>query len=441
MSRHAEPVTSSRNTVVRRASPLDWLQVAIVLVVLVTVLLWRPLTTRDGFYAPADLSQETAVLRTVPSGQQVGNAALGVLGSEVLPSQLFDAEEVRHGHLPLWNPYEGSGVPQLADGEAAPLSPFNVPYAVFSLRVALVVSVAMVLMASGLFTYGLARHLGAGHLGAMVGAIGFAFAGVNLVWLQSTVSAAAALLPAIAWATLGVVDAHSRPRRVLATVALAAAVGVSLLSGHLAITLYALVGATALAIGRLLVARLSARSILRRVGLLAVGATGGVCLAAIQVLPTLEYLANRSPRGQQPLLLDGRLAGLAAFPFLNGSSFGSNRTGVIPILVPYARVVGVYLGAGLVLLGIVGWLVLLRERRVLAGVLAGLAAMWMVLVFDVAGLGRRVMELPGVDMASALRSIPLWALGMSLLAAHGVDAVQHSLVEGRLARRQAVIDV
>jgi hypothetical protein len=423
-----------------RASVAEWLQVLLMLVVFVTLFLWKPITSRD-YYAPADLSQATTVLRTTPAARPVSNSELGEVSSNILPWQMFDAAQVKKGELPLWNPYNESGIPHLANGQSAPLSPFNAPFYVLSLRAALIVSVAMVLMAAGLFTYGLARHLGAAHLGGLVAAVGFAFAGVNIVWLRWPIAAAASLLPAIVWTALGVVDASTRRRRWLAAAALAVAVAVSLVSGRPETTFYSLVGATVLVVGRFVLARMSRSAILRRIGVLVGAVVGGMCLAAVQVLPTLEYVSHRASSGQRQAFVGAKFAGLLAFPFANGSPFGTNRSGVLPIVIPYIKGVELYMGAGFVFLAIVGWLAVARQRRAVAAVMAVLGVLWVLFIFDAAGFGRLVTRLPGLDGAVSLRSIPLWALAISLLAAHGTTAVRHALVEGRLARRRAVIDI
>lgn len=409
----------------RRARRLEWFQAVALLSLCVLVFLWKPLTS-GGYYAPGDLSQAAQVLRTTPPNSQVSNAVLGDVTNDILPWQVWNADQIRQGKLPLWNPYNGSGVPHLANGQAAPFSLFNLPFYVFSIRVALLVSAAMILMISGLLTYGLARYLRIGHLGSVAASIGFAFAGINIVWLRWPIVAAAALLPGIVWMACVVIDAEVTRRRLSGAVGLAATVAVGLLSGHPETTFYALAGSAVFVIFRLLAKRVDLKRSVGRLAALAGSVILGVCLAAVQILPTLEYVAHRAPSGDRQAFADKEIAGLLAFPFLEGSPFGRQRARILPIAVPYTKGVGMYIAAGFMLLGLVGFVSLVRRRKRIGTALAALGVAWLLFIFDIGGFGRLITRLPGIKLAMALRSIPLWALAISLLCGMGVDVTRQS---------------
>ncbi len=430
--------SSARPAPRRRPAWLEWVQAGVLLGICVTAFLWKPITS-DGYYAPGDLSQSTPLLRTTPAGARVSNPLLGDVSSEIIPWQEFNASQIRSGNLPLWNPYNGSGAPHLGNGQAAPFSLYNAPFYVLSLRLALVVSVAMVLFTSGLLTYGLARHLGIGHLGGLVAAIGFSFAGVNLVWLHWTVTAAASFLPGIAWMACVLIDTGFNRRGLLAATGLAAMVALSLFAGHPETTFYSLAAAGLLCLYRLFSSRRTLKEAGIRVAAAAAAVGLGVAVAAIQVLPTLEYVANRAPSGNRQAFVDTKVAGLFAVPFLDGSPFGSHRSQVVSIGIAYIKGVELYLSAVLVMLALVGLTLLIRRRR-RALLLAGLGLIWVLFVFDIGGFGRLVAKLPVLQLAIALRSIPVAALAVSILAGVGTDATRR-LSMGSAARRRVLVDV
>jgi hypothetical protein len=438
------PETSSRPAPTERRAGrsrlVDWGQAVVLLLLFVTVFLWKPLSS-GGYYAPGDLSQGSAVLRTTPPSYVVRNAALGDVSSDIVPWQMYDASEVRHGHLPLWNPYDSSGVPHLANGQAAPFSPVNAMFYVFSIRVSLVLGAAMVLTLSGVLTYGLARYLGLGHLAGMAAMVGYVFAGANVVWLLWPITAAAAFLPGIAWMACVVVDPGSRRRRLLGATGLAAAVGVSLLCGHPETTFYAVGGSVLLALVRLVMRRPDRRAALIRVGALVGGIAVGGLVAAVQIVPTFEYLAHRAPSGQRQAFVDLRYAGVSALPFVKGSPFGVNRSAVLPVVIPWAKSIELYMAAAFLVLALVGIVALFRRSTALGAVVTVVSVGYVVFIFNVAGIGKLLTKLPGLDVAMALRSIPLFAIGVALLAGVGIDRARRSVSADAPTRRAVVIEV
>lgn len=134
-----------------RVSIRDWLWATAILTSMVVVFLWTPLTS-NGFYAPGDLSQSVPLLRTAPSDFQVGNMMLGDVSSDIVPWKMFNREQIRDGRLPLWNPYNESGVPHLANAQSEVFSPFNLPFFLLPLKLALIASVALGLLTAGLAT-------------------------------------------------------------------------------------------------------------------------------------------------------------------------------------------------------------------------------------------------------------------------------------------------
>jgi hypothetical protein len=410
----------------------------VLLLLCITVFLWKPISS-GGYYAPGDLSQATPVLRAETGDLQPGNGLLGDVAHDIVPWHLFDKAEIRDGKLPLWNTYNGSGVPHLANAQSAVFSPYTAPFYVFGTRAALLASTAMMLMVSGLLTYGLARRLGLGHLAGMAAAIGFTFAGINIVWMLWTVTPAASFLPGIVWMTCVVVDGKRRRPLLLGIAGLAALVALSLLSGHPETTAFAIAGSLVFA-GFLLWSKRStlARAV-RRLGMFAGGVALGAGLAAVQVLPLVEYVHHRAPSGQRQAFMHSDLAGLLAFPFFYGSPFGSRRDRVLAEAIPYIKSVGIYMAGALVVLALVGYLSFARRRRWPALAMGAFGVAWVAVVFDVGEIGRHVTRLPGLDLAMALRSVPLWGLAIALLGSFGIEVTRRAIDSTPTTRRRVLV--
>ena len=100
--------------------------------------------------------------------------------------------------LPLWNPYNFSGTPHLANFQSAVFSPFNLIFFLlpFSLSWSLLIFLQPLLAASFLFFY--LDNLKLNKKASLFGAISFAFSGFSIAWIQwGNILATAMWLPLI----------------------------------------------------------------------------------------------------------------------------------------------------------------------------------------------------------------------------------------------------
>jgi len=230
-----------------------------------------------------------------------------------VPLRVAEAQMVRSGYLPLWNPYIFGGMPMLAAAQGGFLFPLNWFYLVFSPAVAtdLMVISAYVLAASGAYFY--ARRTGTSIAGAMVTSLiwqsgGFLIGQISHINIVHT----AALLPWVLWAIERYVSNGSRARGAL----LALLVALQAFAGHQQTLLYSLMLVASYAI---VMALADLKNRKRYLSSLAF-TSAGVLLAAVQIVPTFELLRN-SPRA------------VATYDFF--SSFSMPRSFVATFLAPY----------------------------------------------------------------------------------------------------------
>jgi hypothetical protein len=233
----------------------------------------------------------------------------GDFTDQYYPLQLFAARELAAGRLPAWDPYINAGQPGLADIQTGTFYPLNllanlilivlgVPFSLDVLTMQIILHFSL----ASLFTYLFARHL-ARRAGARIPAARFAGAVAALTFTYSgyltsfpvqqlTILQTAIWLPLV----LLFVDRayhhpHPRPQILMAGLALACA----LLAGHPQTALYVVYAIVAYGLFLCCVPRVPFRAsrLLPLILILALG----VALAAIQLLPTLAFIARSTRAG------------------------------------------------------------------------------------------------------------------------------------------------
>lgn len=192
------------------------------------------------------------------------------------------------GRLPLWNPYVLFGAPLLANGQAAPFSPFTL-FAVL-IGGAWGMSLAMLakLWIAGAGTYVFLRRLGVGGLGAVLGGLAFATSSFMIIWLHGQGSSVAALLPWVFAAAEWYIQAPRGRRLAL----LAAAIGLQFLGGQPDSSLYLCLGVAIYGI-----VRCAPRSHRAALAGLVAAAIVGVLVASAQLVPFAAYLKQSGAVG------------------------------------------------------------------------------------------------------------------------------------------------
>ena len=100
--------------------------------------------------------------------------------------------------LPLWNPYNFSGTPHLANFQSAAFSPFNLIFFIFpfSISWSILIFLQPVLAAGFLFLY--LDNLKLRKIASLFGAVAFAFSGFSIAWMEwGNILATAMWLPLI----------------------------------------------------------------------------------------------------------------------------------------------------------------------------------------------------------------------------------------------------
>ena len=378
--------------------------------------------------SPAD------ILMTFPPWASLapGTLATNPLQSDVAfmfdPWLIYAGRAVAAGRFPLWNPHAFAGAPFFANPQTALLFPLT--WLAFVLPAPLAITLVMILKLSvaGVGMYLFLRRLAVGLLASSVGAVSFMLNGALVMWLGWAVGSAMAMLPWLFAASEWL--RHARSRRAVAVLALA--VAVSIFAGYPQITFVALLVAGLWALCR---APGTPRP-WRFVGSWAAGAILGAALAAVQILPFLEYLRESAvyayraqwmpvmaapPRSALALLMPGYFGsatGRDYWGYFNVNEIAAT-VGVVPWVALPAAIVGAW-------------------RRPGTRFFLGVALVAAVLCYDTPGVTGWLGALPPFSLVITFRMVVFLAFALSVFAALGLDALASAALEVRRRTERAV---
>lgn len=223
-------------------------------------------------------------------GQTVGGNDLNHL---FLPWFRFSVDSLRQVELPLWNPYLFSGVPFVANPQPALFYPPAWLLILLPAAQAIGLLFCLHLWLAGAGMYAWLRSEGADEMGALFGAVVFAFNGAFSVRLYAGhlgVVMTLAWLPAILWAYRTALERERWSAALLGGLPMALAI----LAGHTASFLYVGLVFVAYVLYCAFDAWRQAQAPLAALKPLLLGGVMvliGLCLAAVQLLPTGELLS------------------------------------------------------------------------------------------------------------------------------------------------------
>ncbi|OGP91872.1 MAG: hypothetical protein A2157_06335, partial [Deltaproteobacteria bacterium RBG_16_47_11] len=102
------------------------------------------------------------------------------LGAYFIPPRFFWVESIRHGDLPLWNPYQFSGHPFFANPQHAILYPLNGLFFLLPFDMAFNAIIILHFFLGGLFTYLFLKDLKVNSTGALISGLIFMLSGYLL---------------------------------------------------------------------------------------------------------------------------------------------------------------------------------------------------------------------------------------------------------------------
>ena len=200
------------------------------------------------------------------------------------------------GEWPLWNPLLGNGTPLLANLQTAFFYPPNILYFLLPVEHGLTLSTILHLSLAGVLMYTYTRYIGLHSFAAMISALTYMFSGYLVGRIQFVT-----MINALAWFPLLLLlgEQLTTQRRLKDVLWLGCVWAIQLLAGHAQLWFYGLWLVGGYTFFRLWQQRSTFPSTFRamlRLGLsLSAALALAVLLAAIQIIPTAEFV-SQSPR-------------------------------------------------------------------------------------------------------------------------------------------------
>ncbi len=395
-------------------------------------LLLAPALSRGWMIGPYDLLAGGG-LTARPGVAVHGNYYNNDLIAEMIQWTRLNWEQVHHGILPLWNPYNGMGLPLAFNWQAGS---FGIPSLIgylFPLRFAFTAGVVATLVIAGTGAYVLARTLRVGFLGSIMVVTVFELGGPLVGWLGYPNA------QVLAWGgwifAAGVLVVRGR-RRVAAIGLLALVLAAAVYCGQPE-TFIIMFGATVVFLGTLLVLRavpsrvgFSSGPIRRPAVDLVLASAGAVGLAAPLLLPALQLTAKsvRASSTQPPGM------SLHALTYLIFSGFDG-------VPVPgnfgfsysfYYEQCAAYVGIIAAVLAVVALVLGVRRRRP-AVIAATAVAVVMGSIVFFGPVTHLYYSLPLLNRVIATRALIPLGFSLAILAGIGLDEVVRS-TDARVVR-------
>lgn len=195
-----------------------------------------------------------------------------------------------HNGFPIWEPNLQSGKPFLANPQSALFYPLNAFFYVLPVPIAWCVACLLRPFLAAMFTALFLRRLGASATGGLIAGLIFAFSGFMTVWQAQAILDAAIWLPLICYAVVRLHEEHSGISVAIAALAFAMPV----LAGHPETAIHiTLVGvALAMFLSALRPSAKARRQPFRYIALFGVGGLLAIGVAAVQILPTMEWVPH-----------------------------------------------------------------------------------------------------------------------------------------------------
>ena len=389
--------------------------VAVLSVVVVAVVSLIPAAVHGTVLAPFDM------LSLFGLGHQAGVTPHNVIDSDLLqqdvPWMNLAWTQVHRGHLPLWNSYDGLGMPLGLDFITASFSVPTLFTYLVPLQYGLIVSVLAKLVIAGTGVYYLGRVMGLRHGPAAFAGMVFELSGAFTVWLGWSQTGVMAWLGWLVAVALLMFRGEHRVRNV---VLFAAFLACSVYGGHPESNIICMV-ALAMIVAVLLARRLpvlgGSGALRQPVVDLALGSLAGLGLSAPLWLPAAQLTTGTARFGSSgssllPLSYLGNFVfqGYDGYPISGSQYFGQTN---------YYEIT-VYVGVTVLVLAALGAVMHWRRVEVQA-----LVAMMVVLgaVIFVPPVFTAVEHLPHAGGVNWHRGLIPISLGFSVLAGMGLEAL------------------
>jgi len=223
---------------------------------------------------------------------------------QLYPWKTLSIELIGNKEFPLWNPYNFSGAPLLANFQAAVFYPLNILYFLFPQITSWTILVIFQPFLAGIFTFLFARKIGIGIIGAIFSSIAYSYSLFILVFLEyNTIGHVIAWLPLVLLSVELLLDKIKFWWIMLFVVSIVA----SFFGGHIQIFGFLISFVFTYILYRIVVRKWHLRKIFFNAGMMVFLIALSLGIVAIQLFPTIELISNSARVNQDYTFLIEKL--------------------------------------------------------------------------------------------------------------------------------------
>lgn len=254
---------------------------------------------------------------------------------QLYPWKTLAIDFIKTGQIPLWNPYNFSGSPLLANFQSALFYPLNILHLVFSQITVWSILIILQPLLASFFTYLFARKIGIGKVGSSLASIAFSYSLFMTVFLEyNTIGHALVWLPLSLYLVEKLLEKLSPWRIIVFVLSIVS----SFLSGHLQIFGFSFLFIFIYIVYRIVFQEWPRRKKLMSLITFLTLLILSLGISSIQLFPTLELLnfSARVAQSYQFLIEKLLIQPYQAILFLSPDFFGNpvTRNYLIPDTYP-----------------------------------------------------------------------------------------------------------
>lgn len=139
-----------------------------------------PSDTIVGLYYPF----RDSYFKTNPNGLPYKNFLITDPVRQQYPWRYLSVDGVKNLNIPLWNPYNFSGTPLLANFQSAVFYPFNFLFFIFPFHISWSILIFIQPLLAGIFMFYYLNNLRLNKTASFLGSLSFSFSGFFIAWLE-----------------------------------------------------------------------------------------------------------------------------------------------------------------------------------------------------------------------------------------------------------------
>lgn len=244
---------------------------------------------------------------------------------QLYPWKTLSVQLIKENQIPLWNPYNFSGSPLLANIQSAVFYPLNIFYLLFAQVDAWTFLIILQPILACFFTYLFVRRIGVGKIASLFASVAFSYALFMSVFLQYN-----SIIHALVWLPLALyaVEGFIIKRNFLNTILLIVSLVASYFAGHLQVSVLITIVIFIFGIWRIYETTNTFKGKIKRATIFFMFLVIIIGITSIQLIPSLELigLSARVPQNYQFLVEKLLIQPYQLIGFLVPDIFGNPAT-------------------------------------------------------------------------------------------------------------------